>query len=327
MTVPPGWFERAIAHEPSSSRIGVDGRSVHYLSWGDKGGEPVLLVHGNGAHARWWSFIAPFLAARGRYVGAIDLGGMGDSDEPPEPGIDAFARQICAVAEAIGAGRPVNLVGHSFGGLVSVAAATRRPELVARLVVIDSPFHIGGRKSHRNPRNTNAVYPDQAAILARFRLLPAQEIEHPCVLDFIARHSIAPTTGGWAWKFRVDPWESPLLHKSVWTAVGQRLGGFDKPATYLRGELSKLCPLEAETVWRQFAGDDAPVIVIPQAHHHVILDQPIAVVSALDTLFSLPPWRREEEPPADALRSSVPDRRSLAATASIDAAAGGNAEK
>lgn len=321
MTVLPKWFERAIACEPASSKIGVDGRSVHYLTWGDKRGAPIILVHGNGAHARWWSFVAPFLAARGRYVGAVDLGGMGDSDEPPEPGIDAFARQIRAVAEEIGAGRPVNLVGHSFGGLVSAATATRYPNVIAQLVVINSPFHIGARKSHRNPRSTNAVYPDAAAILSRFRLLPAQKLEHPCVLDFIARHSITATTRGWTWKFRVDPWESPLLNKAVWTTVGEQLQTFRKPTAYLRGELSGLCPLEVEGVWRQFAGDNAPIIVIPEAHHHVILDQPIAVVSTLDALFSVPAWLRDSELDASASRSSIQDRDGFTKTTSVDASA------
>jgi len=301
MTVPPRWFDRAIANEPSSSRIRVDGRSVHYLTWGRKRGEPVVLVHGNGAHARWWSFVAPFLAARDKYVSAIDLGGMGDSDDWPEPSIENFARQICAVADQIGMGRPVSLIGHSFGGLVSVAAAIRDPQLIARLIVIDSPFHIGSRNFHRTPRNANAVYPDPAVILSRFRLIPAQEIESPGVLDFIAQHSIMSTTGGWTWKFRRDPWDSPLLHKSLWTSIGQQLRSFPRPAAYLRGELSELCPLEAETVWRQFAGDEAPVIVIPDARHHVILDQPLAVVAALEALFALQSWAGHDNAAARAV--------------------------
>lgn len=290
MTLPPRWFERAVANEPSSSRIGVDGRSVHYLTWGHEGDEAVILVHGNGAHARWWSFVAPFLAARGKYVGAIDLGGMGESDDWPEPTIDGFVRQVCAVAERMSMGEPVTLVGHSFGGLISTAAATLNPHLIARLVVIDSPFHIGSRDSSRPPRRVNAIYPSTSEILSRFRLIPPQEVEHSDVLDFIAQHSIAPAAGGWTWKFRVDPWDSPTLHKSLWTSIGKKLGQYPWPAAYLRGELSELCSLEAETVWRQFAGDDAPVIVIPDAHHHVILDQPLAVVTALETLFALPSW-------------------------------------
>lgn len=300
MTVQPRWFERAVANEPSSSRIGVDGRSVHYVTWGEVGADPIILVHGNGAHARWWSFVAPFLAARGKYVGAVDLGGMGESDDWPEPSIDDFVHQICAVAEQIGMGRPVTLVGHSFGGLVSAAAAILNPHLISRLAVIDSPFHIGSRTSHRTPRSANAVYSNRGEILSRFRLIPAQEIEYPRVLDFIAQHSITSAAGGWTWKFRIDPWDSPLMQKSLWTDIGQQLRSFPGPTGYLRGELSELCPLEVEAVWRRFNGDNAPVIVIPDARHHVILDQPLAVVTALETLFALPSWSVRQNASPDA---------------------------
>lgn len=290
MQILPRWFERAVADEPSSSNIRVDGRTIHYLTWGQEGAEPIVLVHGNGANGRWWSFIAPFLASQGRCVGAIDLSGMGDSDHWQKPSIDGFVRQICAVAEHVGLNRPVTLVGHSFGGLVSTAAAVFNPQLISRLVIIDSPFHIGCRKSHRAPRNFNSVYPSEKAILARFRLMPPQAFEHLCVLEFIARHSITSTSAGWSWKFRVDPWSSPLLDKSLWTSIGQQLRNYNRPTAYLRGELSKLCSHETEDLWRQFTSETAPVIVIPDAHHHLILDQPLAVVAALEALFALPSW-------------------------------------
>lgn len=298
---PPDWFQRAVAEQPQSATLDVDGHAIHYLRWGgdsgassgDNGDAPVLLVHGNGAHARWWSFVAPFLAARGRPVVAIDLGGMGDSADPPQPGLDAFACQVAALAQSLadhpgGSDGKVALVGHSFGGLVSAAATALRPDLFARLVVIDSPFHIGRRPDwRRTARNHGAVYRSEAEILSRFRLLPAQAVEPAAALDFIARHSIAPVSGGgWTWKFRIDPWESPAMPNTLWTTVGERIRRFPGPRAYLRGELSTLCPPEVEAIWRDFAGPDAPLIVIPHAHHHAILDQPLAVVAALETLFA-----------------------------------------
>ncbi len=291
----PDWFRRAIAHEPASDTVTVDGARIHYLRWSapqdapdtDHDATPVLLVPGNGAHARWWSFIAPFLAARGRAVAALDLGGMGDSDDSPAPGLDPFARQVASVAERIGGGGKVALVGHSFGGLVSSATAIARPELVARLVAIDSSYHVGNRKSHPPPRQANAVHADEASILSRFRLVPAQPVEPACVLDFIARHSIMPAPGGgWTWKFRTDPWTMPGLDKSVWRQTGERLQRFTGPKAYLRGGLSPVPLAEIAAAWRDFAGPAAPFIVIPQARHHAILDQPLAIVAALETLFA-----------------------------------------
>lgn len=286
MTSAPSWFARAVSSEPSSASIEIDARRVHYLTWGDASGDPVMLVHGNGAHARWWTFIAPFLAASGRYVAAIDLGGMGDSEAPADLGLEPLARQLHGVVARIGGTRPVRLVGHSFGGLVSAAMATASPELIAQLVIVDSPFHIDARSPARKRRQMNTVYPDRAAVLKRFRLLPPQPMEHSAVFDFIAETSIEATPEGWTWKFRSDPWESGSLAPDAWAAIGARLGDFPRPTAFLRGEHSALCQRESEIAWRRFAGERTQIVVIPQAHHHVILDQPLAVVAALETLFT-----------------------------------------
>ena len=51
-----------MADAPSSHRVDVEGCSIHFLRWGPPEGTlpGILFLHGGGAHARWWSFIAPF---------------------------------------------------------------------------------------------------------------------------------------------------------------------------------------------------------------------------------------------------------------------------
>ena len=76
----PEWFTKAIAQPAESCFVDVGGSPVHYLSWNaaDTQKPGLLFAHGFRAHARWWSFIAPFLLSRFRVV-AIDFPGMGDS--------------------------------------------------------------------------------------------------------------------------------------------------------------------------------------------------------------------------------------------------------
>ena len=47
---------------PERSFVEVDGAGIELLTWGDQGKPGILFLHGNGAHADWWSFIAPFFA-------------------------------------------------------------------------------------------------------------------------------------------------------------------------------------------------------------------------------------------------------------------------
>ena len=60
-TQAPAWFTRALAVPYDERTISVAGVPVHYLCWGRDSGKPGLVfVHGNGAHAHWWTFLAPF---------------------------------------------------------------------------------------------------------------------------------------------------------------------------------------------------------------------------------------------------------------------------
>jgi len=76
----PDWFRDALSITPESCWTTAVGCDIHYLRWGPKTSAlpGVLFLHAGGAHAQWWSFIAPFIA-EDRPVAAIDFSGMGDS--------------------------------------------------------------------------------------------------------------------------------------------------------------------------------------------------------------------------------------------------------
>lgn len=67
---------------------------------------------------------------------AYDRAGLGASDPVPEVTVTSQVSDLVAIAEAVGDG-PCVLAGHSWGGLLVLLAAARRPDLVAGLVLID----------------------------------------------------------------------------------------------------------------------------------------------------------------------------------------------
>src|SRR5579863_10060960 len=124
----PRWFFDVTGQMPESRFVTVEGARIHYLRWGDPSRPGILLVHGNAAHAYWWSFIAPFLA-RDYHVAAMDFSGMGDSGWRAPHGesggysMELFAREQLAVCEDAGmfaVGEPPVIVAHSFGGFVTM---------------------------------------------------------------------------------------------------------------------------------------------------------------------------------------------------------------
>jgi len=108
---------------------------LHATAWGD--GEPVVFVHGSFVQGgASWAAQRP-LADRYRLL-FVDRRGFGDS--PPTSGED-FERDADDIAELLGDG--AHLVGHSYGAVVSLIAAGRRPDAISSLAVIEPPaFHL-----------------------------------------------------------------------------------------------------------------------------------------------------------------------------------------
>jgi pimeloyl-ACP methyl ester carboxylesterase len=94
----------------------------------------IVLVHGAFGRAACWDRVIPALRAAGHEVEAIDLPGQGEDPTPvAEVTLDRYAERVC---EALAAGQPAMLVGHSMGGMVVTQAAARCPQHVDRLVYV-----------------------------------------------------------------------------------------------------------------------------------------------------------------------------------------------
>lgn len=107
--------------------------TVRYLVAG--AGEPLVLLHGLSASVAWWHRNLPALAANYR-VYAIDL-------FSPDPrarshfALEETADRLAAWME-VHAIRSTKLIGHSMGGYIAARLAAERPELVARLVLVNA---------------------------------------------------------------------------------------------------------------------------------------------------------------------------------------------
>lgn len=123
-------------------------RNGHCLRFHDLPGEgvPIVVVHGLGCAASCdYPAVARDAALASRRVVLVDLLGYGFSDKPATfaYGIDAHADTVCELVRHLDAG-PVDLVGHSMGGAVAVAAAVKLGKSVRRLVLTEPNLDPGG---------------------------------------------------------------------------------------------------------------------------------------------------------------------------------------
>src|SRR3954467_7676160 len=211
----PRWFEDALRAPRESREVEVEGCLIHYLRWGDRSRPGLVLVHGGGAHAEWWSFLAPMLT-RGYHVAALDLSGFGDSGRRPEYGPETWVAEILAVAEHAGMTSPPVLVGHSLGGIITIVAAAGHGERLAGAVIVDAPVRRPAPEAEQMRYASNfknpKVYPDRETALAHFRLVPGQPCEHRFIFDHVAFHSVCQAPGGgWTWKFDPQTYANPRL--------------------------------------------------------------------------------------------------------------------
>jgi pimeloyl-ACP methyl ester carboxylesterase len=131
----------AEVNEPGGRILHLSGADIQVVDEGPRNAPPILLVHCFSCAINWWDRMMPLLDRTHRVI-AIDLLGHGGSEKPTSG--YTVPNQADLVAQALarlGVTR-VEAVGHSLGGAVVTALAERSPQLVERVVIIDTaPTH------------------------------------------------------------------------------------------------------------------------------------------------------------------------------------------
>ncbi len=251
---------------PRSVRL----RVVH---WGPPEAPPLVLLHGAGANAHWWDHLAPALARR-FHVAALDFRGHGDSEHPEQTPAGAFAVDLESLLAHLGAPDAV-LIGHSLGAHVAFAHAASHPEIRA-LVLLD--FTRGASASRRRATrlalSLRRTYATREQAVARFRFLPTAARAPEELRRAIAERSVREEPDGrYGYKFDARWFGVPSAARPDPAAVRC-------PTLLLRGARSELLTAEAaEELVR--ALPRGRLVEVPEAGHHVHIDQPDLVLAAI----------------------------------------------
>jgi len=178
--------------------------------------------------------------------------------------------------------------------------AGHNPELMSGAILVDSslrrPSREGAAQQQRlagiTPRsqdqaaNGRRIYASMADALTRFRLVPPQPMGNDFIADHIARQLLEPVTGaegsivGWRWRYDQQYWDKFNYDLPDPADYGSSLR---TPVAHIHGESS---------FFRQNSNDPkvlpphAVEFDIPRAHHHAMIDQPLALVTAIRAVLA-----------------------------------------
>lgn len=156
--------------------LNIDGIEVSYITEGQ--GEDVLVLHGWGANIQAMMPVHNILKERFR-VHTIDFPGFGATKEPDTPwGVYEYADFTKKLIDEMGLEKVI-LVGHSFGGRISIILSNKYPDMVDRMVLIDAAgiipkrsakyyFKVYSFKAMRTVYNTLFFWVDKEKRLKRF---------------------------------------------------------------------------------------------------------------------------------------------------------------
>src|SRR5579871_5905807 len=121
----------------TSKTIVANGATIHYVTWGQAGRPPIVLVHGLRAYGQWFASLGVALQDR-YYIVAPDLRGRNLSDwaKDGDYSIDAYVADLASLAKQLGFSR-FALGGHSLGGAIAASYASQFPGQVAALILFD----------------------------------------------------------------------------------------------------------------------------------------------------------------------------------------------
>jgi len=280
----PSWFTDALNVEHKSAKTNINGANVHFLEWGDPKNQSVIMLHGNHAHAHWFQFIGAMLSHKYHFV-VMSFSGMGESDWRSSYERDTFVEDVWGVVNATDMKDPI-VVGHSFGGMVSLATGAKYGEFMKGLLLVD--FVVYPSEQHeewfqnRPKSRPPQIRENKEDFTKRFRLMPPQECVNQYLIDFISDRSIRKTEDGWSWTF--DPSTYDTLR--VGADHADMLANLKCPVGFFYGENTvEFNSKSGVSGMKDLMPQGSPIVALENAQHHLMLDRPEDFVLELEKLI------------------------------------------
>lgn len=293
--------------------LNVNGLNIRYLEAGnnviiDNGGGSdtydsniskkqqhyVLFIHGLGSSADRWLDIPDALSLIGLHGVALDLPGFGLSDKPVDMHytIGELVKVVADFMQRLGIvtedeesnNKKTSIVGHSLGGYIAAQLAIEHPDIVEKLVLIDTSGMIDGGPTPLLQQYLDvAMNPSKQSVRAVFEQLVADptRVQDALVDGFIYR--LSQPGAKYAFKSAFD--------NSVYTQIGanklKQIDDNNIPTLIIWGRQDNLIPLKYFKIFQE-AIKGSQVAIVEDAGHAPFAERPAIVCGLLYRFFSTP---------------------------------------
>jgi pimeloyl-ACP methyl ester carboxylesterase len=255
---------------------------------------PVICIHGLTRNSADFDELAPWIAAQGRRVLAVDVRGRGNSAYDPNPShynLTVYAGDIVKLTHDLGIARAV-FIGTSMGGLITMTLALRRIGLIAAAVLNDVGPALSGRGLQRIAGYAGNADPVASWGDAAAYLRGINQIAFPANTDDDwekwARRAFTETAPG-RLGMRYDPGigiairEGKIKPSSMVARYAFRRLAHKRPTLLIRGALSDLVEPPQVALMRAAA----PMMAyaeVPDVGHAPMLTEPQALAALREFL-------------------------------------------
>lgn len=238
-----------------SKQTVIKGRLVnfHIAKAAENKSIPLLFLHGWRSESKVWNQVMTNLARRGFNCYALDLPGFGSSETPKQPyRVEDYGLIVKEWIQQQKMGKII-LIGHSFGGRISIKLASKHPELIEKLILVDS----GGIKNESSEKRIIGFLAKLTRPLSSLKI--AKKLR-PSIYKLIGAEDYLAT---------------PELQKTFLLIINEDLQSdmqkITVPTLIIWGKDDIATPLRDGKLMNELISN-SKLSVIPQAGHYCFLD-------------------------------------------------------
>ncbi len=251
--------------------IEIDGVKLHYRDTGEENLRPVIIMHGWGCNVDTVASIENIFKGKMRVIN-VDLPGHGKSTEPPSVwGVEDFTAMMEKFITRLGLVRP-SLVGHSFGGRISILLSSRGD--IDKVLLVDA----AGIKPKRSLSYYWKVYSFKA-MKNTVMFLCGKKKGAEIVEKLRGKKGSADYRNS-------SPRMRAIMSKCVNEDLKYAMPSIKAPVLLVWGEDDTATPLsDAQTMKRLIP--DAGLVSFPGCGHYSFLDNPFGFKAVVSSFFNI----------------------------------------